>query len=192
MWLAVVFADLSTASSMPSSAGSRDVRRVFRLRCTSSEKASCREPKQLMSSPHKRLQTIMEDIFVGRLMSTGIITVAPESPVEDAAEILLEENIGSVVAVDGDNQPKGILTSTDFVRIVAEDDVDEQATVSEYMTEDLVTVSVQDEIREAADKMITYHIHHLPVVDDVEGVIGMLSTTDLTAYFSEVEEPSPA
>jgi CBS domain-containing protein len=56
----------------------------------------------------------------------------------------------------------------------------------------VITAEAQDPIRDAADKMITYKIHHLPVVDDSEGVIGMLSTADLTAYISEVEKPSPA
>lgn len=39
--------------------------------------------------------------------------------------------------------------------------------------------------------MITYNIQHFPVVDDEEGVVGMLSTTDLTAYLSDVEQSSP-
>jgi len=125
-------------------------------------------------------------------MSTGIITVRPDTPVETAAETLLDENISSVVVVDTDNQPEGILTSTDFVRIVAKGDPKDETTVADHMTTDIVSASVQDPIREAADKMVTYHIHHLPVVDKTEGVIGMLSTTDLAAYFSEVEQPTPA
>ncbi len=134
----------------------------------------------------------MEDIFVGRLMSTGIITVSPDTSVETAAETLLDENISSVVVVDADNQPEGILTSTDFVRIVAKGDPKDETTVADHMTTDIVSASVQDPIREAADKMVTYHIHHLPVVDKTEGIVGMLSTTDLAAYFSEVEQPTPA
>ncbi len=133
----------------------------------------------------------MEDIFVGRLMSAGCITVSPGTPVETAAETLLERNIGSLVVVDDDNQLQGILTSTDFVRIVRDNDPSDETTVGEHMTEHVVSVTAQDSIRDAADKLTTYHIHHLPVVDDEEGVIGMLSTTDLTAYISGVQKPSP-
>ncbi|MHB9286641.1 CBS domain-containing protein [Halobacteriales archaeon Cl-PHB] len=134
----------------------------------------------------------MDDIFVARLMSTGVHTVTPDTYVEDAANDLMEHEIGSLVVVDGNNQLEGILTSTDFVRIVAESRQKAQTTVERYMTDRVVTVEAQDSIRDAADKMITYGIHHLPVVDDEEGVIGMLSTTDLTAYLSDVEQPSPA
>jgi CBS domain-containing protein len=134
----------------------------------------------------------MEDIFVARLMSSGVISVTPDTLVEDAADILLDKQIGSLVVVDEDNHLQGILTSTDFVRIVAKSQPKAETTVEKYMTDQVVTVEAQDLIRDAADKMITYNIHHLPVVDDEEGVIGMLSTTDLTAYLSDVEKPSPA
>lgn len=134
----------------------------------------------------------MDDIFVARLMSSGTITVSPDTLVEDAAEILLEKQIGSLVVVDSHNQLQGILTSTDFVRIVANSQPKANTTVERYMTDQVVTVGAQDSIRDAADKMITYDIQHLPVIDAEEGVIGMLSTTDLTAYLSDVEAPSPA
>jgi len=134
----------------------------------------------------------MDDIFVARLMSTGLITVTPTTPVEDAANLLREHNIGSLVVVDDDNRLEGILTSTDFVHIVAESDPKAQTAVDRYMTREVVTASAQESIQDAADRMITYDIQHLPVVDDEEGVIGMISATDLTAYLSAVEEPSPA
>ena len=134
----------------------------------------------------------MQDIFVGRLMSSGAVTVTPDTRVEDAAELLLEEGIGSLIVVDGDNQLAGILTSTDFVRIVRDSEPKAETTVERYMTDEVVTAEAGEPIREAADRLITYEIHHLPVVDEEEGVIGMLSTTDLAAYFSDVQKPSPA
>jgi CBS domain-containing protein len=134
----------------------------------------------------------MDDIYVGSLMSSGTISVTRDTYVEDAAQTLMDKQIGSLVVVDGNNQLEGILTSTDFVRIVAESKPKAKTTVERYMTKQVVTVEAQDTIRDAADKMITYQIQHLPVVDEEEGVIGMLSTTDLTAYLSDVEEPSPA
>lgn len=134
----------------------------------------------------------MEDIFVGRLMSSGLHTVTPETLVEDAGEVMLENNIGSVIVVDDENQLEGILTKTDFVRIVAESRPKAQTSVSRYMTTDVVTVSAQDTIREAADAMIERDIHHLPVIDETEGVIGIITTTDLAAYISRVQTPSPS
>ncbi|WP_126662127.1 CBS domain-containing protein [Haloterrigena salifodinae] len=133
----------------------------------------------------------MEDIFVGRVMSSSLHTVTRETLVEETAQLMLENEIGSVVVTDDDNRLEGILTTTDFVRIVAERKPKDQTPVSKYMTEDIVTVSAQDSIRDAADVMIEHGFHHLPVVDDEVGVIGMVTTSDLTSYLSREETPSP-
>jgi CBS domain-containing protein len=133
----------------------------------------------------------MDDIFVGRLMTSGVVTVDPETHIERAAELLLEERIGSLVVTDEDDQPVGILTNTDFVRVVANGDPGDDTTVRGHMSREVVTVTAQDDIQTAADRLITYRIHHLPVVDDTEGVIGVLSTADLTAYLSDTRAPTP-
>jgi CBS domain-containing protein len=134
----------------------------------------------------------MDDIFVASLMSTDIVTVTSDTLVERAAQRLREDQIGSLVVVDSHGRIEGILTSTDFVAIVAKSRPKAETTVERYMSEQVITAGPQDPIRDAADTMITYGISHLPVVDEDDTVIGMLSSTDLTAYLSGVQEPSPA
>ena len=134
----------------------------------------------------------MDDIFVAQLMTTDLRTVAPDTLVEDAAALMMDADIGSVIVVDDDGGLAGILTTTDFVDIVANQKPKDQTPVSAYMTSEVVTAAGGDSIRDAADRMITYGIHHLPVVDDEEGVIGIVTTTDLAAYLSHVQTPSPA
>jgi len=134
----------------------------------------------------------MDDIFVGRLMTSDPVTVSPDTLVEDAARLMLDEAIGSLVVTDDDNQIRGILTSTDFVAIVKESDPKAETTVERYMSTDVKTTTAQAPIEEVADLMLTEGIHHVPVVDETEGVIGIISTTDLTSYISTVQTPSPA
>ena len=131
----------------------------------------------------------MDDIFVARLMTTDVHTVTPDTLVEDAASKLIDNEIGSLVVVDEGGRVAGILTSTDFVHIVAESQPKAETTVQRYMTGTVVTGDAQDSIADAAGTMITYGIHHLPIVDDEDHLIGMLSTTDLTSYLSEEERP---
>lgn len=134
----------------------------------------------------------MEDIFVARVMSTDIETVRPETPVEDAAKVMLAEEIGSLVVADETGHLAGILTTTDFVDIVAKSRPKAETTVERYMSTDVATATAQQSISAVADEMIERGIHHMPVVDDDAGVIGMLSTTDLTGYLSSVQTPTPS
>lgn len=131
----------------------------------------------------------MDDIFVGRVMSTDLRTVGPDTLVEDAAQLMLEEKVGSVLVVDEANQLEGILTTTDFVRIVAKSQPKARTTVTRYMTIDVQTTTAGTPISDVADKMLEGGFHHMPVVDEDEGVIGMVTTTDLAAYLSHVEPP---
>lgn len=134
----------------------------------------------------------MEDIFVGRLMSSPVKTVSPDTQAHEAAELMLDHGIGSVVVTGEDGHLEGILTATDFVHIAAEQRWASDATVETYMTTDVVTTTANESIRDVADLLVERGFHHLPVVDDDDNVVGMLTTTDLTAYLSHVQTPSPS
>lgn len=128
----------------------------------------------------------MDDIFVARLMSSTVHSVPPDTLVEEAANRMLEAEIGSVVVVNSTNRLEGIITTTDFVQIVAERKPKDRTPVSHYMTTDVITIGPQDTIREVAEIMVDNGISHVPVITDEREVIGMISTTDLTNYISNL------
>jgi len=132
----------------------------------------------------------MDDVFVGRIMSSPVTTVAVDANAKTVAKQMLDEDISSVGVVDTNGKLAGILTSTDFVEIAAEGGDPDDQTVSAFMSTDLVTVTANDAVEAVASLMVEHGVHHLPVVDDTEGVVGMLSTTDMTAYVSGIEEPA--
>jgi CBS domain-containing protein len=55
-------------------------------------------------------------ILVQDIMSTPIVTIDPYSPVEAAADVMKQNNVRHLLVVDGDkqNEPLGILSSSDF------------------------------------------------------------------------------
>ena len=134
----------------------------------------------------------MDDIFVGQLMSDDLYTATKDTLVEDAANTMLSNSVSSLVVVDDDGHLEGILTTTDFVDIVAKSKPKAETTVERYMTTDVRTAAVGDSIQDVADAMIEHGFHHMPVVEDDGTVIGLISTADLTAYISTVQTPSPA
>lgn len=124
----------------------------------------------------------MDDVFVAQLMSTELETVTPGTLVEDAASVMLDNQISSVLVVE-DGQLRGILTSTDFVRIVSKSQPKAQTTVETYMTTDVYTATAQDPVRDVADMMVEHGIHHVPIVDGEE-LIGIITSSDMAGYLS--------
>ena len=122
-----------------------------------------------------------EGVPTRQLMTPDIVTVTPDTSIDEAVSILIDNDIGSLVVVDDDNTLAGVITSNDFLNVVADGAHATDGSVEDFMTDQVVTIHPEDDIQTAAARMITNSISHLPVEDD-DGVIGMLSTTDITAY----------
>ena len=124
------------------------------------------------------------DTAVEKLMTTELETVSPNTEITDAANTLLDQNAGSLIALDEETRVSGILTCTDLAELVAENSVSTESTVEEYMTTDVITISPEASVQDAAGRMITAGIQHLPVTNGDDEMIGMLSTTDITNHLA--------
>jgi CBS domain-containing protein len=133
----------------------------------------------------------MEDVFVGSLMSSPARSVSDDATLREAGRVLLDHDIGSVVAVDDGGGLQGILTATDFVRVVAGEKAwDPSSLVAEVMSRDVITTTADAPITVAADLMVDTGHYHVPVVDG-GSAIGVIAAADLAAYVSTVRPPHP-
>ena len=132
----------------------------------------------------------MDDVFVGSLMSSPVHTVTADTSLQHAGTVMLETNIGSIIIVGAEEQLEGILTATEFIRIIADGNPDPGAIVGTVMTTEVITTTADEPIQTVADLMIKHGIQHLPITADGE-VIGIISSTDLAAYLSSLRDPSP-
>ena len=107
------------------------------------------------------------------------LDVAPDSTVNDAIEILAENDIGVVIVLDESARVAGVLSERDVVRAYAKRDPDfGETAVSELMSSDLVTCGTRDSVSTAIAKMLHHRIRHLPVVDDAK-FLGIVSMRDI-------------
>ncbi|MFW6317441.1 MAG: cyclic nucleotide-binding/CBS domain-containing protein [Halorubrum sp.] len=132
----------------------------------------------------------IDDVFVARLMTSDLHTVTPDTLVEDAAAVLLDNDVSSALVVDDEGALVGILTTTDFVDIVAKSRPKAETTVERYMTRDPITAGAQDSVSAVAALMVDHGFHHVPVVDG-DTPIGIITTSDFAAYVSSPETVSP-
>jgi CBS domain-containing protein len=136
----------------------------------------------------------MEDVYAGNVMTSDVVTVTPDTLVEDAANTMLSNGIGSLIVVSESETIEGILTTTDFVEIVANSRPKAETSVSRYMSSIVVSATAQTPIRDIADNMLEQGVHHIPIIDANSEVIGIVTTSDLTEYLSadSVDEIPPS
>jgi CBS domain-containing protein len=114
---------------------------------------------------------------IADMMSLRVVEVGPDESVSLAIARMLEENVGSVVVVEGERLV-GIFTERDVLRLAGEGDQFGGVRVGDVMTRTVVTVSPEDLVVDAARLMGERRIRHLPVVDGGT-VMGMISIRDI-------------
>jgi IMP dehydrogenase len=114
---------------------------------------------------------------VEELMSEPIITVSPDITVREAAQKMQDHEINALFVPGSE---AGIVTSSDIVSVVAEGRDPDETVVDEVMTSPVERVTTSLELGEAAAMMTTYDIKHLPVIDEHQDYVGMVSSTDIT------------
>lgn len=118
------------------------------------------------------------ELRVGDVMTRGVIYVRPKDNVQGAAEIMRKNDIDSVIVMDK-GKGVGIATDRDIIeKVVANGKDPRNVTVSEIMTEPLITIGPEADIDDAARKMRDKDIRRL-VVTKNDRIIGIISEFDI-------------
>ena len=105
-------------------------------------------------------------------------TISKESTVFDSLKLMAEKRIGSLVVIE-DGQVIGIFTERDYARKVGpERRIPEETCIEEVMTRDLITVDLNQTVKQCMVLMTDNHIRHLPVMDKGQ-LVGMISVGDV-------------
>jgi CBS domain-containing protein len=106
--------------------------------------------------------------------------VTLDDPVEQAARIMRDADVGVVPVVDGrERRLRGIITDRDIaVRYVAEGRKG-PCRVRELMSNDLVTARVDDDVAQIMELMKFEQVRRVPIVDDNNTLIGIVAQADL-------------
>jgi CBS domain-containing protein len=113
------------------------------------------------------------------LMHTGVVTVAPDTTVSEAAASMVRARVGSVIVLQG-SFLAGILTERDVLRAAASGENLSVSVVSVWMSPDPQAASLDMSAEEAAQIMLLNGFRHLPVLDG-RTVCGVVSIRDLFA-----------
>ncbi len=117
------------------------------------------------------------------IMKTGVVTVKTNTSIRDAAKIMYENNIGSVIIVNELNNIVGIFTERDLVKVVALG-IDLDTPIKNVMTTNIIVAQPNDDITTIAITMLEKGIRHMPVVNKDNSVIGIISIRDVLRTYA--------
>ena len=95
--------------------------------------------------------------------------------IKEVAKKIINKNINHIIITDHENKLKGIVTSFDITKAIAQDKIN----LKDIITNKVVTTEDNDLITNAARKMKMNNISALPVIDDNNKVVGIISSEEL-------------
>jgi acetoin utilization protein AcuB len=129
-------------------------------------------------------------IKVFDVMSNDPLTVSPSDTVGKAEELMYENHYRQLPVVEN-KQLIGIVSDRDIRSFLAQPSFVEpekraralRTKVNEIMTAKPLTVSPEDDLREAVELLIEEKIGGIPVVDETEGLVGIVTYVDVLRFF---------
>ncbi|WP_327302827.1 CBS domain-containing protein [Streptomyces sp. NBC_01298] len=118
----------------------------------------------------------MKHAKVGFLMTDEVVSVLGRTPSADVAALLVEHDIGGMPVLDADERVLGVVSRTDLL-------VQDHLTAEDLMTAPAVTVHADQTVTEAARLITRRGVTRLPVVDEEDRLVGIVTRRDLLRVF---------
>jgi signal-transduction protein with cAMP-binding, CBS, and nucleotidyltransferase domain len=125
---------------------------------------------------------------IGELMTQKLVTIALSNSAQEAAIKMKENDTSSLVVIDGNNKPVGIVTERDLVtRVCVHGSSSKTAKLEHVMSSPVVTIDALSSVEVAADIMTQNGVRHLLVAEDedISKPLGIISTSDFVRYLRD-------
>lgn len=119
---------------------------------------------------------------ISSMMTKQIEMIKGSESVQEAAKKMKNKNVSSLIVVDDECKPQGLVTERDLVRKACVNNT-RMSVISnkEIMSSPIISIDSTSSAAEAIDKMLQYNIRHLMVVDknDANKPVGIITPLDL-------------
>ncbi len=110
-----------------------------------------------------------------------------ESTALDISKLMVKNTIGSVLVMNSQNFPIGIITERDIIKKVCIKNIlPNEINFRKIMSSPVITTMSYDSIETAAQKMTNNKIKRLPVLEDNQEIVSILGIRDITKHLSKI------
>lgn len=118
---------------------------------------------------------------VKECMCDEVCCLTPDNTIKDCAKLMCDNHIGCVPVCNSENNVVGLVTDRDVILRSIACDKDANTKVSDIMTCKVCCCKPEENVSEAEKLMSEYQIRRLPVVDENNKIIGIITLGDLAS-----------
>ena len=125
------------------------------------------------------------------VMTKDPVCCLPNDSVAKVAELMKNENIGSIPVIESQQTQKlvGIVTDRDLaLKIVSEGRDAKSTNVEAVMTRKVVTCFAGDDLQKALNVMAGHQLRRIPVVDNDNKIVGIIAQADVATRVDQPEK----
>jgi CBS domain-containing protein len=111
-----------------------------------------------------------------------VVAAVPDDSLAEVARGMLKHNVGTMVIVDDDRRPVGMVTDRDLVMALAVRELSPKTQVRKVMSPHVLAVVEDMSIDATTRSMKEHNVRRLPVVDKENRVVGIVTLDDLLRY----------
>ncbi len=146
---------------------------------------------------------------VSEVMTQHVISLTASDTIQEAASVMLEHGFSTVPVVNTNNKCIGILSRSDLTELLLQQDDElsrlldtdrlslewfnrtmettDSRSVNELMSDNVSLVKENTSLPDACREMVRNRVHHLPVVNKDDKVVGIISTFDIVNAVANTE-----
>jgi CBS domain-containing protein len=124
-------------------------------------------------------------------MTRDPVCCLPTDTVSKAAQMMKDEDVGSIPVVEDEQTMKliGIVTDRDLaLQVVAAERDPGSTQVEDVMTYEVITCRATDDVQKAVDAMAQHQLRRMPVIDADHRIVGIISQADVATRVEKSEE----
>jgi CBS domain-containing protein len=125
-------------------------------------------------------------VRLSEIMTAGVVTATPETSAVEAARLMRDNRVGSIVLVDPAGSPVAIVTDRDLAVRVFAAGVAPDSPVGDHASRPLVSGEPEMELEEAAALMVQHRVRRLAVVAD-DSLAGIVTLDDIAVRSGNLE-----
>lgn len=133
------------------------------------------QAQQEQEGKHSRLGTVSID----EVIQTDVVTATKDMEILEVIEMMDEEDVGSVVMVDDDGSPQGIITDRKIALTLQEFPDISDRMADEFVDGDMVTGETEMSVFDALNELSEESIRRIPVVDEDGELVGIVTLDDI-------------
>ncbi|UCG56644.1 MAG: CBS domain-containing protein [Phycisphaerales bacterium] len=120
------------------------------------------------------------------IMTTDVVSVTKETPVYEAGELLVKNDITGMPVVDEDMTLVGVISEKDLLRLFYADEDQKKKPVDAFMTQPAVYYREDDSLKTIIDFMLINYFRRVPVTSKDGKLVGIISRPDVLEHLLQL------